>query len=235
MSSEWLLVAFALCLWVGYQGALTLYRARVARTQIAATTPFSHPTDEGSRALLVLGDSTAVGVGATTPEESLAGLLAQEIQATSVENYAVSGACLDELDGQKARARFPAYECILIQAGANDIILFKNLTRSAAMLGLLLGSLPPARHIFVLSAGDIGRTTIFPPLMRPFLSYTNGVLHRLLEKTCMRHGATYVNLYEPLLHDPFVQEPDKYLSEDGLHPSSEGYRRWFEKVRAHLI
>ena len=59
--------------------------------------------------MLVLGDSTAVGIGAMRPEESVAGRVSNFLNADRVENYAVSGAVTNDLNEQMKNAALPKY------------------------------------------------------------------------------------------------------------------------------
>lgn len=86
----------------------------------------------------------------------------------------------------------------------------------------------------MLSAGNVGGATLFPPFVRPFHTATNLRFHKEFAKVAAAHGALYVNLYEPFWKDPFLRDPRRYLSRDGLHPSTYGYGLWFDKVKAAL-
>ena len=88
---------------------------------IGKTTPFQLVTANAEFPVLVLGDSTAVGVGANQMSESLPALFAQHVRATQVENYASSGTTVRELSSQIAHAKRSHYQYILVQIGANDV------------------------------------------------------------------------------------------------------------------
>jgi lysophospholipase L1-like esterase len=88
--------------------------------------------------------------------------------------------------------------------------------------------------LIVLSAGNVGAATYFPSFIRPFYTKLNLSYHKVFGKIVAEAGGVYVNLYEPSERDPFTQEPERYLSADGLHPSGEGYDLWFQKVEATL-
>ena len=45
-----------------------------------------------------------------------------------------------------------------------------------------------------------------------------------------RQGVAFVDLYRRSGGDLFATDPDRYYAEDGLHPSGEGYRLWFERL-----
>lgn len=42
----------------------------------------------------------------------------------------------------------------------------------------------------------------------------------------------YVDLFDPSAENLFYKEQGRFYATDGLHPSGEGYRLWFEKLAA---
>ncbi len=219
---------------VAYRATMLFIRARAARTLMADEKPYTKETGDYTKTLLVLGDSTGVGVGADTPEESVAGRLAVHIGATHVENYAVSGAAVEDLKPQIDKATLSRYDMILIQIGGNDILLLHSPKETAKKLDILMMTLPDAGTTLLMSAGNAGGAVIFPLIVRPLHTWLNLGIHAWFKKVAARRNALYVDLYEPRGRDLFLKDPDRYLSKDGLHPSSEGYALWFEKVRVVL-
>lgn len=228
----WQIVAVILVLsYLAFWSGNLFLKARMSRALMQEETAYRKETQEHAKTLLVLGDSTGSGVGAARPEESVAGKLASHLGATYVENHAESGAETKDLAEQIAKAKLPRYDVILVHIGGNDILWFHGAKGSAARLKDALAKLPDAGEVLILSAGNVGGATIFPPPIRPFHTWLNQRYHAEFAKVASVAGATYVNLYEPPHLDPFLENPELYLSEDGLHPSSDGYELWFRKVR----
>jgi lysophospholipase L1-like esterase len=219
---------------LGYWATNTFLKARISRELMAHETPYKNETSDYTKTLLVIGDSTGVGVGADRAEDSVAGRLSAYIGATYAENYAVSGAMVEDLPAQIQKAKLPKYDYLLIQIGGNDIFAFHNAKKTAAHLSNIFGTLPPAEKIILMSAGNAGGGTLFPPPMRPFHTMVNMALHKEFARVAHGWRAIYVELYEPFWKDPFLRDPSRYLSGDGLHPSSYGYGLWFDKVKAAL-
>ncbi len=231
----WQIVAIILVLsYIAFWSGNLYLKARASRELMQVETAYKKETEDYAKTILVLGDSTGAGVGAATPEESVAGRLSMYVGATHVENYAVSGAETHNLPEQIAKAKLPRYDLILIQIGGNDILWLRRPKKSAEELKMALQKLPEADQVIVLTAGNVGGATIFPPPIRPFHTWRNQAFHREFAKASSVTGATYVNLYEPPHLDPFLDNPELYLAEDGLHPSSEGYKLWFGKVQKAL-
>jgi lysophospholipase L1-like esterase len=217
-----------------YYAYLVYSRIPVARELVKKALPFQLASDDHAVTLLVLGDSTGVGVGASSSADTVAALVAKEIGATYVENHAISGAAITDLSGQIAQVKLGEYSYVLIAIGGNDIIHFHDVIQAEKDFDASLSSLPKAGKVVVHSAGNVGGATLFPWFVRPFHTALNLKYHDMFQRVSARHGATYINLFTEKEHDPFLQHPEIYLAEDGLHPSSAGYALWFEKIRLSL-
>ena len=135
---------------------------------MSQTVPFEMYSDVHSTSVLVLGDSTAVGVGASRPAESVPGLFTKEVGATYVENHALSRAQVRDLSSQISKAKLASYTYILIQIGANDVTHAHNVDDIARHLGEVMSTLPPHQHLFVLMAGNVGGASAFPWYIKPY-------------------------------------------------------------------
>lgn len=224
-------IAFALFAYWGIKFYLTV---QVSKKLIQAAVPYEKKSGDASVAVLVLGDSTAVGVGASLPTETVAGRVSEHIGATSVENYAVSGAVTADLQGQARNAQLDRYRLIVIQIGGNDIIRFTSEKKAAEQLKAVIAALPAADKVVIISAGDVGGATLFPFPVRPFHTRLNQKYHDAFAAVAEETGTTYVNFGESPATKEINARPDIYLAADGLHPSSEGYRLWFEEMRPSL-
>ncbi|KND51480.1 MAG: putative secreted protein [Parcubacteria bacterium C7867-007] len=204
---------------------------QTSRKLIDAAVPFQLRSEDKAKTLLVLGDSTAVGVGATTPDESLAGRLSAYAHMTYVENHAKSGAVTAALSEQIAQASLMHYDLILIQIGGNDIIQFHSAKKSGELLEKALRQLPDAEQVIVISAGDVGGATLFPPPITWIHTHLNKQHHQIFAEAVQHVGVgEYINFGISPATKVIGDNPEIYLASDGLHPSSEGYRLWFEDV-----
>jgi lysophospholipase L1-like esterase len=218
---------------IGYSAYHFMRKVRVSAALVAHAVPYTK-TGNGLKRLLVLGDSTAVGVGADKPADTLAARVGEEIRATDVHNYAVSGARVADLRSQMASLDGNRYAYILIGIGANDVIRFGDPDGSAAVLSTILEQLPPHDHLIVYMAGNVGGAQLFPRILNPQYTRRTLAFHKAFAAVVSDAGGAYVNLYVDPAKDPFIQNPDRYLAADGLHPSSAGYLVWFEKIRTVL-
>lgn len=219
---------------VAYWSVRFYLTVHTSKRLIENAVPYARTADSPSRTMLVLGDSTAVGIGADTPEESVAGRIAGELSIDSVESRAVSGAVVRDVKAQAAEASRERYDLILIQAGGNDIIRFTSADTAGEALRESLRSLPAAGRVILISAGDVGGATLFPWPVRPFHSRLNRAYHDTFARVAAEEGITYVNFKDSPATKEIRNNPDTYLAADGLHPSSAGYRLWFEEIRPYL-
>lgn len=216
-----------------YECVRILSLLKVSGELVAKAVPFQRL--EGSPSLLILGDSTAVGVGAQKPEDTVAGRIAARYPSWRVENHAVSGARVRDVEFQLSDASETHYERTIVHIGANDIIRFLSAEEAVAMLKPVLVQLRSrSGKVIFVTAGDIGATELFPWVLRPFYHYRTMQYHREFERIARETDTTYVNLYIPAANDPFKKDPARYHAPDGLHVSSDGYELWFEKISAAL-
>lgn len=82
---------------------------------------YARQLEHPSHRLLIVGDSTGVGLGAVSIEDSLAGRLARDFPQASIENRAELGARIACVLGQLADVN-AGYDAVLIAAGGNDIL-----------------------------------------------------------------------------------------------------------------
>jgi hypothetical protein len=86
-------VGLALCARTGWRLHQSVELARLSR-------PLQRLLVQPSLRLLVVGDSTAVGTGATVPQASVAGLLAERFPGLQIDNRARDGTMFAELLAQ---------------------------------------------------------------------------------------------------------------------------------------
>jgi lysophospholipase L1-like esterase len=211
--------------------ARTAWRVRAGRRLAAASRPFqTHPADARAR-LLVVGDSSGVGTGASSPASSVAGRLAATTASLSIDNLSRVGARFEDVVAQLARAPRSRYDAVLVMAGGNDVIA---LTRHAALRASVERAVAVAARlaptVVVLPSGNLGNAPFFAwPLSRLVAARTRR-MHAIVRDAAARHGATYVSLYRDRADDPFARAPGRYLAGDDLHPSDAGYALWFVEL-----
>jgi len=216
-------------------GALTVtgcaaWRLGEARALARASEPYRQPGQDGAPRLLVIGDSTAVGTGASAPTRSLPGLIGQRWPRIGIDNRAQDGATFAALPAQLAPDG--RYDVVLVMAGGNDVIRLRDFAQVRADIERALAlAHERAPTVVVMPAGNVGNAPFFPPPLSWWMSSRACELHVAIAAASARSGAIYVNLYRERAQDPFVQQLDLHAA-DGLHPSEAGYRQWWSELEA---
>ena len=218
--------ALALILLAGCAASRLSDAAELARQ----SEPLQRHVEQARARLLIVGDSTAVGTGASSPGASLAGLLAQAYPGLDIENRGRDGATFSELTPQlEGSSRFDA---VLILAGGNDVIRLRDLDKAVRQLdGAIRLARLRADTVVVMPAGNVGNAPFFLAPLSWWMSSRSRQLHALVQAAAAQQGASYVNLFKERRDDPFAQRPE-LNARDGLHPSDEGYRLWFKELMA---
>ena len=87
--------------------------------------PYTAQPPQPTRRVLVVGDSTAVGTGASTAADSLPGRIGQDHPQWRIDNLAANGAKFGDVVQQLERAG-GGYDLVLVLAGGNDVIRFTS-------------------------------------------------------------------------------------------------------------
>jgi len=205
-------------------------RLQVSAELVRESEPFQASPDAAAHRLLIVGDSTAVGTGASSPQASLAGLIAAEHADWAIANRARDGAKFADVVEQLAGDE--RFDTVLLLAGGNDVV---RLTGAEALRSSVDEALARARElaprVIVMPAGNVGNAPFFHPPWSWWMSHRARRLHRIVRDAAASHDAAYVDLYKERRDDPFAQQPKRLNAADGLHPSDEGYRLWREELR----
>ncbi len=187
--------------------------------------------ESGKHTILVLGDSTAVGVGSPS-ELSMPGRLSVLMDG-AVENRAHSGAKTKHVSLQLSNASRGHYDLILIQVGANDVIWFASLAKaSAALVEVLHKARALSDKVVLLTAGDIGDAPVFAWPLNNIISRRTRYLRQRFMAIASQEGVVYADIFAR--QSPFHLDTTRYYSPDGLHLTGDGYGFWFDIVKEYV-
>lgn len=180
--------------------------------------------------LLIVGDSTAVGTGASSAKTSLAGLIGADHPRLRIVNRGADGAKLEDIVGQLGGTE--RFDAVLILGGGNDVIRFTRYEDVAVSVDEILKRAKAlAPNVIVMPMGNVGNAPFF---VRPYswlMEERSARIHSIVRDAAFLQKASYVNLFKSYETDPFVKQPGLYHARDGLHPSDAGYRAWYEELR----
>ena len=178
--------------------------------------------------LLVLGDSTAAGVGAPTQDEALPGNLARELSARwsrGVEWTAIgeNGATARDLvERFLPLAVAETYDFVFLSIGANDALGLRSRMAFGRDIRTLLTALRqhnPSAQLMMSSLPAFFRFVLLPNPLR-----WNLYLHsQNLETEARRIVAAFDGV---IMSPPPPPYTDGFFATDLFHPSASGYRDW---------
>ncbi len=206
--------------------------AAAARGLLVAEKPASSQPGRAPR-VVVIGDSTGAGRGAAAPY-SVAGRIANAHPDVQVDNRARDGATLKQTLGQlEAGPAGDRVALLLIMAGGNDTMRLASAQTLAAHLDeLLRAARERAEHVVLLTPGNFATAPGFWWPFNTILGWRSRVATRTFGEVSARHAPAvlHVSMFLEPQDDPFAQHPERYFSEDGIHPSAEGYGLWYASL-----
>ncbi|MFZ5541892.1 MAG: SGNH/GDSL hydrolase family protein [Pseudomonadota bacterium] len=223
-----------LLIWQGHRVRRTTPRLPVAAGALAGEIGVGAPLR-----LLVIGESTAVGVGAAHHGEALAGELAGRLAAklgrrvswrVIGENGATARRALQVLEAAEAA---PA-DLAVVALGVNDVLEQTRVARwqrDVAALVAALQARTAARDVILLGVPPLAK---FPALPRP-LRDVLGADARRLDAALARVAARLDARERRVRHDRFAFDGAReFFARDGFHPSALGYARWAELIASRF-
>lgn len=179
---------------------------------------------------VALGDSTAQGIGASSPKKGYVGLIERYLveksgEQVQVVNLSASGARInDAITKQLPRLNeLPVNDetVITMEIGANDMIDF-DATEFGGDMDALLTQLPRQTIVANMPYFGGGRYR----RLEPNVQVANDIMRELTAK----HGLRMAPLYEVTKKNdrPWVNSADIF------HPNNYGYRNWFRAFQSAL-
>jgi lysophospholipase L1-like esterase len=194
------------------------------------------PTDGDPYTVVVLGDSTAQGIGADSPEETFGALVARRLagEGTAVRfvNLGVSGATAGEvLAGQVPRVPALEPDLVLLSVGANDVTSWRAADEYAWTMREIVGRLrETGARLAVLNVPAIVSVPLLPLPVRWALDVRTREYNARLRELRREIGFTLVPIYEDT-REAFERDRTHFAA-DEYHPSSKGYALWADVIRA---
>lgn len=193
--------------------------------------PYSRRKDGGKK-ILILGDSTAVGTGALSPEFTIAGRIAIDFPKADILNLGVNGTRTRGVLAQLELVKDQSFDLIIISTGGNDVWAFTSFWRLKKTLRTIfsLANTLSNNNVIILFFGNNGSATFVPLLFRgAFLKRTEKI-QALFKKITEEEKVPLVELFTTDSNNPFIETPKTYFAEDGMHPSDLGYWIWYKKM-----
>lgn len=193
-----------------------------ARRLRAATPLLPEPPGErtggsGELRLVVVGDSTAVGTGATSPATALPGELGRRLGARWRVVGANGATAADVLRRHIDEAAGGPADVAVLVVGWNDAMALRSPRAFARDLGHLLDRLAaasPEARLVVVAPPEFGRFAVLPRPLREALASSAAGLRRVARRVAAAHGAVIAPGFDGLT-----------VASDRFHPDEGGYAR----------
>jgi lysophospholipase L1-like esterase len=191
------------------------------------------PAEAPALRLVLLGDSSALGVGVDHVQDTvggqLAALLTRDTGATrrvELSSVAVSGSRSVDLATQVARALLgPRPDIAVILIGVNDATGLRGPRDASMHLAAAVRRLVDAGvAVIVGTCPDLGAVRAVAPPLRQVVGWLGQRVARAQDRAAAEAGAAVVDLAAET--GPVFRADRGTLCHDGFHPSADGYRVW---------
>lgn len=183
--------------------------------------------------LLILGDSSAAGVGAAHQTDALSGQITKAltphrrlIWRLKAETGATSSTTLAGL-GTLTRQN---YDCVLLVLGVNDVTSFAPLSRILADRARIAGEIADrinSPKLIITGIPPLAQFPLLPNPLRWILGQRAARLENRLRKQADEAGHLYLPFSIPMERD--------LMAEDGFHPSPLAYSHWARALGPYFL
>ena len=180
---------------------------------------------QGENHILLLGESTVAGVGASAPAHTLAGnfyrLLGESFQIETIGKKGLRVKDALSLYLQHRKTQVPKSQGAILFLGANDCFLLTSpdaFKKEVEALILQIQINTSAQWIYLAAIPPVHLFPAFSKKMQSFLQVQRNYLQAELEKIASNHPKV---IYQEI---PMDLQPE-FFSADGVHPSDLGYQK----------
>ena len=205
---------------------------------LAMMLPMTFGSGGPSMTYVVLGDSTAAGVGAPYDAGIATGTARGLADGRRVvmTNLAVSGARVrDVLERQLSAAEALKPDVVLLSVGANDVTHLTpigSMRRSLQTIVRRLKTANPSVRIVVTGSPDMGAPPRIPRLLRGIASCRTKQVNRMFQEEVERGKLTFAPI--ATMTGPLFRKDPSLFGEDRFHPNERGYAAWIAVLNRAL-
>jgi len=201
------------------------------------------PEPQGARAgvagkgpalrMLLLGDSSAAGVGVDDQSEALSGQLAQHLSPHVTLDWvleAKTGRTTQQMFKRLVKMPAAQYDIAVTALGVNDITQRasrENWLEDTDLMWDLLHSKFGVKQIYVSGIPQIGQFPLLPPVLRWILGRQGRRYDAGLAQMAARRPECF--------HIPADLPLHGLMSKDGFHPGAQLYAVWAERLAGQIL
>lgn len=193
--------------------------------------------------LMIIGDSSAAGVGVDSQKEALMGQLLTALQQQPLSAqfshihwslYATTGHTSFDILRRLYILPTPtaAIDIMVVVVGVNDATKNVSTTLWQTQLGEIITIAQrkfQAKQIVFCSLPPMAKMPALPAPLNQFIAAKSTRFDKLLQKVCQQSSAVS---YFGFDLDGFIKDTDttKWFAKDGFHPSGLTYQQWGEQL-----
>ena len=192
------------------------------------------PDDGKPLSFVVLGDSTAAGLGAGSPRYAYPTMLSERLGErgwrVELKALGVSGARVkDVLEDQVPLALEASPDLVFIGIGANDVTHVTSLESIDRDMNAALDLLEPTEATIVVAGPPDMRAHAWLEPLRSLAGWRGRRVADTIEAVATRRGHLVVQLAEHA-GPYFATNPEDAYGGDDFHPGPGGYRAWADAI-----
>jgi lysophospholipase L1-like esterase len=193
------------------------------------TPPAASPSPGRPIHIVALGDSLALGTGASAPRNGFlfrTYLRVRESHPGSrIDDYAIGGStAADVLRLQVPRLARAHADAVIVCVGGNDVVRRTDRARFAATYGSLIArarALEPHAAILCCGVPDVGMSPLFTGTDHDAVARLSRRNDAAVRAVARHAGAAFADLFAETAR--VRDDVNRFLSEDRFHPSDSGY------------
>ena len=188
---------------------------------------------------VVLGDSTAAGLGAGDPSAAYATLLSERLGErgwrVALTAYGVSGARVRDVAMEQVPLVAAARpDLVFVGIGANDVTHLTSLDAVGRDMGNALDALAATGAVVVVAGPPDMRAAAWLEPLRSLAGWRGRLVAERIGDVARERGIPVVPLAE-LAAPYFASNPEEAYADDDFHPGPGGYRAWADAIFPVLI
>ncbi len=225
-----------LILYIVFSAILMIIRLGMNKSLALMSKPFTS-SEMSDKKILILGDSTAVGTGASSPEDTIAGRMAKDHPRSQIINLATNGGRVVDIITQIAQVKDQQFDMVIISAGGNDVWHFTHISNLRKHLKQVLEETVSIsnHHVIFLLHNMIGDAPVFPAFLQWILKRRGALVNRSIQEVANQVQVPVIELFTKDAQNPFLQYPDQVFARDGIHPNSRGYEMWYNRMWREMV
>ncbi len=214
------------------EGVRLIYYGYRAHLSGERTTPVSQMCKNPRKRILIVGDSTSYGTGASSPNNSLVGRFASDFPDFEIINESENALNIANLE-KKLENGSGTFDVLMIHIGGIDTLAFTSFLKMEKLFLRINEHIKRRnfRTVILVTVNNVGLSPFIRFPLKHLFEERSRKMHSFFEKMAQRYNMVHVSLYELAENDPLAKDPRRLFSADKIHPSDEGYGIWYARIK----